>query len=641
MRGLILFAINPLLCMLLLCIVMPLYAQTDAAKYQDTAQIIRMISVADKMLNPDSAITLYNEIIAKSTAINYADGALVAIMTKGIKYYEKQDYEQCRNCCKAALPWAAKSTHADGVAWCYNGIGDAYFNEGDYLQASEYFYIALHEVEHAGPTHTAANIYNNLGHVHMRMKQYDKALVCYNKAEQIAKAGGLEYQLANAYTNMGAYYTMIHRADSAIVYHNMVMDIGRHMGKVDLQAEANADLGKAYIEKGDNVQAVIYLRRAIEMARNKFYYIVVDASYSLGDAWCRMARYKEAEQILRAGLQEAITHNIKDNYINCYTKLTAVYKATGRYDMAVGCMDTIAAWKDSLTSVEKAHAINSLEVKYMSAEKDKEIAEGQLLIAKQQSKITRKNIWVWGTAGSVALLSIVLVGIYRNARSRQRLDEEQIRALQQENKIDTLRAAVQGEEKERSRIAGELHDGIGGMLSAAMMRFRTIRHEQPQVTTVTAYKEAMDLLEKMGDEIRKTAHNLMPEVLLKQPLPDALRSFCSYMKQEGALQIDFQHYGNYDDITQEFRLSIYRIVQELLKNITTHAEATHALVQLVKQEHVLAITVEDNGKGFDTANVQYGMGLHNLATRVRSLNGSYTIESEVGKGTTVYIEFEI
>jgi signal transduction histidine kinase len=151
----------------------------------------------------------------------------------------------------------------------------------------------------------------------------------------------------------------------------------------------------------------------------------------------------------------------------------------------------------------------------------------------------------------------------------------------------------------------------------------------------------MNTLDGMGDEIRKTAHNLMPEALLKQDLPEAIRAYCNAMQSAGSgLQIDFQYFGSFDTLTQEFKLSAYRIIQELLKNIRQHAAATYVLVELQMHEHTLAITVEDNGAGFDAVTVTRGMGLQNMQTRVRSFDGEYTLETSPGKGTSVYLEFD-
>jgi two-component system NarL family sensor kinase len=107
------------------------------------------------------------------------------------------------------------------------------------------------------------------------------------------------------------------------------------------------------------------------------------------------------------------------------------------------------------------------------------------------------------------------------------------------------------------------------------------------------------------------------------------------------LKIDFQSYGSFDGLTQSYKLNIYRITQELVKNVMVHARANHALVQLLQNENKVVLSVEDNGTGFNVNEIKGGMGLHNLRTRASSLDGLFILESIPGKGTTVIIDFEL
>ena len=109
------------------------------------------------------------------------------MMTKGIKYFEKEDYVQYRNTTIKALPWAAKCVKKDAVAWCYANIGESYFDEGEYIKASEYYYTALREQKKAmgeTPTNSAANIYNCLGLVNMRLNQSGRAIGYLSKLKE-------------------------------------------------------------------------------------------------------------------------------------------------------------------------------------------------------------------------------------------------------------------------------------------------------------------------------------------------------------------------------------------------------------------------------------------------------------------------
>lgn len=133
----------------------------------------------------------------------------------------------------------------------------------------------------------------------------------------------------------------------------------------------------------------------------------------------------------------------------------------------------------------------------------------------------------------------------------------------------------------------------------------------------------------------------MPEVLLKQSLPEAVRLYCDSVQDEGVLNIDFQSYGSFDSISQSYKLNLYRIIQELIKNITVHSKADRVLVQLLQNENKLNVSVEDNGRGFNVNETKGGMGLHNIRTRVSSMDGHFILESEPGKGTTIIIELDI
>jgi signal transduction histidine kinase len=142
-------------------------------------------------------------------------------------------------------------------------------------------------------------------------------------------------------------------------------------------------------------------------------------------------------------------------------------------------------------------------------------------------------------------------------------------------------------------------------------------------------------------EIRKSAHNLMPEVLHHHGLAEAVHSFCVKIGRSNGLNVTFQCLGTSLRLNEAFELVVYRIVQELLHNTVRHAQATQALVQLSFAPGVLSLTVEDNGIGFDPAAVKRGIGLANLQSRADAYGGRVDVDSFPGKGTATYIEFNL
>ena len=160
---------------------------------------------------------------------------------------------------------------------------------------------------------------------------------------------------------------------------------------------------------------------------------------------------------------------------------------------------------------------------------------------------------------------------------------------------------------------------------------------------MTVFERSLDMLDTSIKELRRVAHNMMPELLTKFGLDEALKEYCNSINATNLLSVKYQSIGMDTRIEKSAEIIIYRIVQELLNNIMKHAAAKEATVQLVKEEGRLSIIVEDDGKGFDTALIKNskGAGLTSIKSRVDYLKGQLDIHSEAGKGTLVNIEFNM
>jgi two-component system NarL family sensor kinase len=158
-----------------------------------------------------------------------------------------------------------------------------------------------------------------------------------------------------------------------------------------------------------------------------------------------------------------------------------------------------------------------------------------------------------------------------------------------------------------------------------------------------AFERSMDMLDSSIKEMRRVAHNMMPEALVKFGLDTALKDFCNDINQSGVLKVKYQSIGLENaSIEQTAAITIYRIVQELINNTIKHAGANSALVQVAKNNNQITVTVEDNGKGFDTSilRIPAGIGWNNIRSRVEFLKGKLDIQSAPGEGTSVQIEFD-
>jgi signal transduction histidine kinase len=156
-----------------------------------------------------------------------------------------------------------------------------------------------------------------------------------------------------------------------------------------------------------------------------------------------------------------------------------------------------------------------------------------------------------------------------------------------------------------------------------------------------AFERTIDMLDSSMQEIRRVAHNMMPEILVRSGLDAALNDYCNDINQSGVLQIVYESVGlENETYDPTIAITIYRIVLELITNTIKHADARTAIVRLNKSKDRLVLTIEDDGKDFDTnmLNRTTGIGWTNIQDRIDLLEGKIDVNSGAGKGTSVHIE---
>ncbi|MEL6651623.1 MAG: ATP-binding protein, partial [Bacteroidota bacterium] len=294
---------------------------------------------------------------------------------------------------------------------------------------------------------------------------------------------------------------------------------------------------------------------------------------------------------------------------------------------------------DSLGMQTLQRELKALEIQYQASKKAEENlrlraekAESGLLLTKAQSQVRMRTIFL-------ALLLALIIGGFaffrkytqdqkRLAQQAAHLSEQKVQRMAQAQRLLAAEAVLEGQEKERVRLARELHDGLGGMLASAKNLLASQHPQQVQ--------QGQETLEAIGQELRRVSHDLMPGALARFGLKTALEDVFNQAPETP--QVEFQWYGP-DRLAMEQQSNLFRIVQELYANALRHAEAKHILVQLMIDQEAVHLTVEDDGIGFDTeALAQDGIGLANIQARIAYLEGSIEIQSVPGEGTTVYVQ---
>ena len=266
--------------------------------------------------------------------------------------------------------------------------------------------------------------------------------------------------------------------------------------------------------------------------------------------------------------------------------------------------------------------------------------QGQYDVAKKDKEITRqqqiRNILI----GSFIFLLIILGLLYNSYRLKQKNKYQQALNRQQN---ELFNAIVTTQDQERKRIAQDIHDSLGSVLSAAKLKLSSLEESKKILSSdqLEKYQASLDLLDEASTELRNISHNIMPATLSKLGLEAALQNLIDKIGAHSKMQIHFSAHGFGGRVEEKTEMSIYRIILELLNNIVKHAAAEKVSIQLIKYPAYINLMVEDNGRGFDfnkALEEKKGIGLGNILSRVEYMNGSIDIDSSPGKGTTVIIE---
>ncbi|MCB0697013.1 MAG: sensor histidine kinase, partial [Chitinophagaceae bacterium] len=256
----------------------------------------------------------------------------------------------------------------------------------------------------------------------------------------------------------------------------------------------------------------------------------------------------------------------------------------------------------------------------------------------QEFQLTRKNYMLTGIAALFIALTLLSYSWYKRYQLKQSAALQAAVMKQQEL---ATKAIIEAEENERQRIAGDLHDGVGQMMSAAKINLSTVSDGITFASEEqrTRFENALKLVDDSCSEVRTVSHNIMPNSLLRNSLAAAVRTFINKIDQH-VLKINLHTEGLNEKLDENIEIMLYRVVQECVNNVIKHAKANILDISLIKDGHEISVTIEDNGIGFDTTDKTKfdGIGMKNIASRIQYLKGTVEWDSGRNKGTVVSIQ---
>lgn len=400
--------------------------------------------------------------------------------------------------------------------------------------------------------------------------------------------------------------------------------------------------GIYYAKQNKNYNALESYKKGIKSAEDHQNFIALNRlKFAEYQVLFKLKNYSKAKSNLDYLIKNTPSIIDKKDY---YNELAKVYNATKEYNKAYFYSNKYNIINDSLNGTKFKNEIIELEAKYKKAESEKKIS---LLQSENKNSIllannNKLNSVLFAVLSFLLFLTVLFLWILNKNQKKlsfqkERNHQQDLRALENQQKLSISNALIEGEEVERKRIARELHDGLGSMLSGLKIHLNLADKEN----AVNAPNINL-LLNESIKELRNISQNLMPESLLKLGLEDALRDLC-LANSNAKTNVEFQYLIKKSNVPKHFEIMIYRIIQELLNNALKYANASNILISCSQNKDIFFITVEDNGIGFDIteAKNKQGMGLRNIKNRVAFLNGKLEIESAIEKGTSVYIELKV
>jgi len=611
-------------------ILTPLLVLLSVYAHPQRVGTLQSVSGIEKLSDNKEAIAAYDVLLQQVRSEKDTGGAVMVLdhlgkrafatgNTAAMIRYEKEALRTAR-LCKSCKVWQAL---------LFNNLGICYQSAGNYDSSLLMFQYAITAQDSFGSRVASSVPYLNLGLLYYRLRRYGPAETALKKSLAIAEKDHDLKMTAAASLNLGSQYAGAIHSDSFPAAGRLLrkaVGIAEAEQYTDVLNKGYYALGLLAEKQGDTAAAISLYQKALLHPIGIAYDDLIPL-VNLGHIYLSQRHYAKAEAVLHDGLLKALWQKPAPDYIlDFYYYLAEVFQATGRYKEAAAFYRQYADLADSLRGPETGDRISALEARFAASEHSRQVIQRELKIQKQRTVIMRERILLAFLLTGMVLLSISSLLLLRFRQERRKRNHE----------MELRKATQAGEESERNRIAGELHNNVAVMLHTARGWFGSINKELPAIKTED-FHGALALLDTAIEEVRTSAHALTPEVLLSQGLPRALEIFARQLEKANGIRIIFYYLGHFRTMDNGMDLLLFRCVQELLHNAVQHSGAENILLQLSCHEEVLSITVEDRGKGM--ADAQYGYGLNLISRTIKQLGGQFHLESKPGKHTSATIEF--
>lgn len=589
-----------------------------------------------RLIDREKAIIYGNKAIELATKIKYPQSLAQAYNDLGIIYYDKENFDTAIALYNKAVAIRKQLKDDLGLAKLYSKLGILYHQKGVYDSALTNQFMALELFKKTNVDVGTATALNNIGNANQNLGRLDEALEYHQKALLIRKKINDIDGMAMSYGNLATVYSMQKKyAESENNFKNAI-SLLEHSTNKDALASILNNYARLLIDNKQFDKAIAIVNEALGIRYAlKNTKGIVSCYSNLGDIFFDKKDYKTADSIYKKAIaisETAIDCLLEKNLL--YLSMAKLNETTGDSVTALVFYKKYIATKDSLYTENVSSKFAELETKYKTLEQETKIQVQQFEISKRNNTIIIIVV--------VFVLAIVIAYLlYARYKSKQ---ESRLQAEVLKQQSMATKAVIEAEERERKRIASDLHDGIGQLFTAVKINLEVLverfMNKQPEANVLA--EKTIAMVNESCVEVRSIAHQMMPNALIKNGLVSALRNFI-YNISSDKLKITVEAQGLTETLDSNIETVLYRVIQESVNNTIKHANATMLDILLLCDNTEITIAIEDNGVGFNTADKSkfQGIGLKNMVTRIEYLKGTVDISSSPGKGTLVAIHIPL
>lgn len=559
----------------------------------------------------------------------------------GLIYSYQANYDLSLQYLNRALVFANDTKDRLLTAKVYSNRGLNYMQQGNQLKAIDESLKAAKILTAIKDIGGIGNIYANISNSYYNINLPDKALAYCDSALRYFKLANQQLGIANIYNTYGVIYSDRKQNVKALQFYAKSMAIKKAANDFTGQANALSNMGTAYMDLKMFDKALMSFKQAAVIYKKS------NDAKGLGGVLANMANLKTLQDDTTALADAKTAYKYAKEHTTIEQQRDLAFNVAGKYRDRKDYKNSLIYFaiydslRDKTLNSALTRQITEVETRYQTERKQQ-----QIKILNEQSKTQRLEI---DKRNNTIIAIIILFGValiigYQQY-SRNKL--KQAAALQAEvikQQDIATKGIIEAEERERKRIAGELHDGVGQLFTTVKMNMEILieRFLVKKADAAILAEKTMAMVDESCTEVRSIAHQMMPNALIKSGLVTALRDFINKIPSE-KLKISMDIKGIDKDLESTTETVLYRVIQESVNNVIKHAEATALDILLLCDNKEITVSIEDNGKGFIATDKSKfaGVGLKNMISRVEFLKGTVDISSAPGKGTLVAIYIPI